>query len=170
MPRTPMIAEALYLFANAFLPDEGPLALQNAFYELHQGQLTADDPKADEAADDETHLAAFIGHVQLREGQFSFHKVFAGDMPEEHLLAMGMEAIQGIPSGTIEDEAIDEIKVNLPSTLALMAVWRKEERIWTAFYRHPEVPTPLAAAILKEVVKDFHLEEKLSSGTEGPSN
>lgn len=157
-----MDADTAYKLANFLLPDDGPLAVYNAVVELHTDRLTpADAEAAAEADDDAASLAAVIGHGGLGGGQFSYYKVFAKNLPEEALIKLAVDACLALPSGTIEEEAVEEYELGFPKTTAVMAVWQKRDgKLWTIFYRHPDVAAGLAAAILKDIVSDFKLDER----------
>lgn len=163
MPRTPLTAQAAYAFANLVIPDDGPLAIFNAIFEIHADALTAEDAEAAaETDDDDASLAAIIGHANLKGSQFCFNQSFAKALPSEALMKTAVDAILALESGTIEQEAADTFELNFPTTVAAMAVWHKDGRLWTVLYRHPRIPARLAAAILKEIVDDLHLREEPS--------
>lgn len=167
-----MIAETAYLLANKLIPDEGPLALYNCFYELHEKLLEADDAAgAARADDDETHLAAVIGHSDLHGRQFSYHHAFAANLSEGALMRVAIDAIQALPSGTVEEEALDEDEIVGPTTTAVMAVWQKKDgSLWATLYRHPQFTPGLAAAVLKEVISDFKLDAEPPAEDGGSRN
>lgn len=167
MPRTPLTADAAYAFANRIFPDEGPLAIFNAIFEIHADKLTADDAEAAAAADDDdVSLAAIIGHVNLQGAQFCFNQSFANALPTSALMRQAVDAILALESGTLEEESGEDIEIGFPTTIAVMAVWHKDGRLWTAFYRHPDVGARLAAAILKDVVVQLKM-KKEDADTDG---
>lgn len=155
MTRTPSNGDETYQLMNMLIPDEGPLAVINALYEAKNGKLTAVDPEADEQADDGAKYAGIVGYSQLSGTEFTYCKAFGQGQDRQAIIDLAVEAIARLPAETLDAPYATGMDV-LPATLAVMVVWGTPDgRRWTAFYRHPELPEAIAAALLKIAAEDI---------------
>jgi len=160
-------ADMTYLAANMLLPDDGPLASFNAFYEILNGRLSSPDADGHEASrEKEAALAGMIAYIVLPSEQFTLRRAFASDLDTEDIYARCVAAVRTLPSGTLEEEGGGHGDIGIPMTIGAMALWQKPDgTYWTVFYHHPRVTPGLAAAILKDVVNDFEKDDL--AGTDG---
>lgn len=166
-------ADMTYVAANMLIPDDGPLASFNAFYETMNGRLSAPDADGHEATrGKEAALAGMIGYVVLPSDQYSMRKSFPAPIDTSEVYARCAAAIRELPSGTLREEGGGHHELGIPTTVGVMTLWQKPDgTLWTVFYHHPGVTPRLAAAILKDVVDDFERDDGAASrGSDGSPN
>jgi len=166
-------ADMTYVAANMLIPDDGPLASFNAYYEIMNGRLSAPDADAHEASrEKESALAGMIGYVVLPSEQFSLRKTFPAPIDTKEIYARCAEAVRALPSRTLLEEGGGHGEIGLPTTIGVMTLWQKPDgTFWTVFYHHPGVKPTLAAALLKDVIDDYEKDDDAApAGSGGASN
>lgn len=172
-PNMKLNADMTYMAANMLMPDGGPLASFNAFYEIQNGRLSSPDADGHEASRvKEAALAGMVAYIVLPSEQFCLRKAFPSVIDVEDIYERCVTAIRALPSGTLREEGGGHGDIVIPTTIGAMALWQKPDGTsWTVFYHHPEVTPGLAAAILKDVADDFERDDDAEdSGSNGSNN